>query len=858
MPATAVRRAAAKITQPRLARPLTRQRLEKVLDGMLAEHAVVWVAGTPGSGKTSLVSSYLQRRSRPVLWYQVDERDEDVATCFHYLTLTAAQFDSPEPESLPRYSPEYARGLTAFARSFFGGFFAGLPERAVLVFDNYQEVPEGAALHQVVQVAVDELPVDCQMIIISRHLPPPAYMRLQANQRLAIVEQMQLGFSEDEALALLKLRGHEVADGAELKKWLAVNRGWAAGLVLYSEWARLGQAGFGQLDSLGFEAVFDYFAGEIRSRIADQDARFVTQSALLPVMKPALAAELTGIAAAGEILGRMHRSNTFTTRYEGATVAYQFHPLFREYLLRDLERTHDQETLAELQHAAADLLARDGQIEAAMELLVEARCWRRMGALLCQHAVELINQGRHRMVERWLEKFPDEAFVAKPTLAYWQGACRIFESASESQVWMERAYQRFKATNQVEWAYRAWCGVVRAIRLSWGNYGRYDSWIEELEMLLDAYPEFPSALECEVLLNAIGGLHWRNPTHPRMQEWSARALALADASGDLRLQMSAHSWAAFFDLFYDEVPKASDRIRHLESLLKDRAGDPFIDIFGHFVFGLHAYVIGDSGQAAAIFKNQIEHAHALGLFTWDVTLYMWYGFARLTQGDIEGAVEATERFPNHPAIQGAFGAHFYHQLCAALALEQDHTEQAMNDAQAALGAAAQAGSPCMKAWALSTVAGIDVLTENQGAAEHLDAALEASKCLGARWAEADVRISRALYACQHQSHEEATVALQEAINLMRTQTLLGMASGAKAVRLFAVRALEYGVDADYACKILAAHPNVQDTAPPAYLEAWPCAQSLHLGAFRAGEARRACDLRPQATAAAAGGLEGPN
>ncbi len=75
-------------------------------------------------------------RSAPVLWYQVDERDEDIATLFHYLTLATAQLDSSEAADLPRYSPEYACGLTAFARSFFSGLFVAVPERAVLVFDN--------------------------------------------------------------------------------------------------------------------------------------------------------------------------------------------------------------------------------------------------------------------------------------------------------------------------------------------------------------------------------------------------------------------------------------------------------------------------------------------------------------------------------------------------------------------------------------------------------------------------------------------------------------------------------------------------------------------------------------------------
>ncbi|HEX2239380.1 MAG TPA: BTAD domain-containing putative transcriptional regulator [Gammaproteobacteria bacterium] len=835
MPATAkvARRLAAKITQPRLARPLTRQRLHEVLDGMLTQHAVVWVAAPPGFGKTSLVSNYLESRSRQVMWYQVDERDDDIASFFHYLTL-AAQFDLPEAADLPRYSPEYTLGLTAFARSFFGALFTTLPERVALVFDNYQEVQEDAVLHQVMQVAADELPVDCRLIIISRHLPSPAYTRLWANQRLAVLDQAQLAFKEDEALALLALRGHDISGASPLRSWLAINKGWAAGLVLYSEWARLGYAGLKCLESLGTEAVFDYFAGQIQAKISEQDVRFLTESALLPVMKPALAAELTGFAAAGEVLARLHRRNTFTTRYDGAAVAYEFHPLFRKYLLDKLERSLDLEALTALQWHAAALLAHDGQIEAAMDLLVKAQRWPEMAALLREHAAELINHGRHRLMGQWLAQIPDELFDAEPWLAYWYGACQIFDSAAKSQTWMERAYQGFKKTGEVEGICLAWCGVCRAIRFGWSDYSRYDPWIAELETLLHAYAPLPStAQECEVLLTALAALHWRNPIYPRIGEWTARALALADASADLRLQVDALARVAHFELTHDDVSKATRRIEHLERLLASRVNDPFVDIFAQYVMGLHTYAVGDCARAATIFQKQIKHAHALGLFTYDVVLHTFYGFARLAQGDIQDALQARDELKSSPGIQGAYGAHFYHQLCAAVALEQGATERAARHAQEMIAAAERAGSPFIRAWALTTLAGVKVMTGDDYASDDLDAALDASRRLGSRWPETGVLICRALYACQIDSPENARCALQEAMAQMRAQTLLRMAYASELVRLFAARALEYGIDPDYACKILAASPGATGHAPPAHLEGWPWALKIYtLGSFR--------------------------
>ncbi len=119
MTATPLRDSAflAKITRPGFTQVLRRERLFRRLDA--SREPVIWVSAPPGAGKTTLASSYLVERDLAHLWYQLDARDADPATFFHYLGL-AVRAAAPRLQfDLPHLTAEYLLGLRAFARRYF-------------------------------------------------------------------------------------------------------------------------------------------------------------------------------------------------------------------------------------------------------------------------------------------------------------------------------------------------------------------------------------------------------------------------------------------------------------------------------------------------------------------------------------------------------------------------------------------------------------------------------------------------------------------------------------------------------------------------------------------------------------------
>lgn len=77
-------KALAKLTRPSPEGIFPRKRLFRRLN-QARTRPVIFITAPPGSGKTSLVTSYLKDRKLPCLWYQVDASDADVASFFYHM-----------------------------------------------------------------------------------------------------------------------------------------------------------------------------------------------------------------------------------------------------------------------------------------------------------------------------------------------------------------------------------------------------------------------------------------------------------------------------------------------------------------------------------------------------------------------------------------------------------------------------------------------------------------------------------------------------------------------------------------------------------------------------------------------------
>ena len=130
--------------------------------------------------------------------------------------------------------------------------------------------------------------------------------------------------------------------------------GWVAGLVLLlanRDAAKFHEATRAQNSK---ESLFGYFASEVFARTTPETRDLLMRTALFPYFTLPMAIEISGTEGAAHILSALYEKQYFIERKVDGELTYQYHDLFREFLLTRLSETHDVAALALLRVSAGD------------------------------------------------------------------------------------------------------------------------------------------------------------------------------------------------------------------------------------------------------------------------------------------------------------------------------------------------------------------------------------------------------------------------------------------------------------------------------------------------------------------------
>jgi ATP/maltotriose-dependent transcriptional regulator MalT len=628
-----------KISRPRLPRVLARARLFRLLDSA-RQRPATWVVGPPGAGKTTLVASWLTNRKLKSLWYQVDVSDGDPATLFQYLAAAAEKL-APRRPKLPALTPEYT--LDVFTRRFFRELCAMLSAPTILVFDNCQDAPAGSPLEAVLREALQELPEGMSAVLISRQEPPAGLARLRTHELLQVIPAEELKVTAREAAKIARLRGNTMSAAAVAAACHRV-QGWAAGLVL--TFARGGTtAPRASSASVKPQLLFDYFAGEIFDRVDDETRQVLIETALPPNVTGALARQLTGCERAEAILANLARRGYFTLRHDGTDSVYEYHPLFREFLLARANESMSPERLAETRRCAGLLLSASGQVEAAVELLSGAGAWADLANAILSEAALLLRAGRAATLGSWIGSLPPSVVQRYSWLLYWQGMCKLpFDPATARQP-LESAFAAFRASGDAAGAYRAWSAITLSYHHEWADLTPIDTWIVEFDALRRQFPVIPEPdVEAGVLVAIVTALTFRQPDHPATDEWVQRATDFVLGDSDLQGRVNVASpLGIYLSWFKGDMRRAESIMAALRTAVRTSELPPAIVLEWRATEGAYHQARLESEGCLRASLEGLEFARATGIGLWNVRLGTFVVWAAAARGDWSTVADYLDR-----------------------------------------------------------------------------------------------------------------------------------------------------------------------------------------------------------------------
>lgn len=810
----------AKTTQPTIGSVIAREALFARLDEPPGR-SVVWISAAAGSGKTTLAASYVNARRLRSVWYQVDADDADPASFFHYLTHAARKLGGARPREIPAFTPQHIDAVASFARNFFRQLFARAAPPFALVLDNLHAVPPESAVHAALEAGFTQVPKECCIIVTSRSEPPAALARLRATGQMGCVTGSDLAIGPDEIVAIAAARGQSVSAEAAAELYERT-QGWAAGLVLMLEHARMAGR-LAELPDLATpQVIFDYLAGEIFDRFDPSTREFLLRIACLPRMTATVAEALSGEPKAARLLINLSLNDYFVRESSSDQGRiYQFHPLLREFLRnRATHAMPDAVGKAWLQRGAS-LLQQAGQTEDAVALLIEAGDWGDVARIAAHEADELLAHGRNDTLSGWLDLLPPDLVEGDPRLLLAFAASRAHASPHAAKQHYERAFVAFRGRGDQSGMIRSACGGVDAVILEFDDLAPLDRWIETLDALLVPGNESPETLDVAAVTALIRAMLLRDPGNPRLDHWLDRA---ARYNGEAT---SSPAWRGGFQVARACAALARGDLVAADTILEEAqargsAMAPGTRLALSLTRGSRYLVGGAYSDVREVVREALVFANAEGIHAYDTWLRLVDIVALMCAGDRALAATGLQ-------VLESGGAHLHrthraciHYLRGWLKTQEHDSVGAYREGKTALAVAIETGIPWFECLARIALAQLYATgTDRHNADAQLRAAESIARHVKSPWLQFGTHLAAAAVA---RATGDAAAALED----LRAAFRLGREHGLgpppawrpEALADLCVDALEAQIETDFA-RALIDSGALMPKVPPLRVQQWP-------------------------------------
>ncbi|MFV1873007.1 MAG: LuxR C-terminal-related transcriptional regulator [Oleiphilus sp.] len=392
---------------------------------------LVLISAPAGYGKTTLVSQWLHNYADVSCWLSLDHYDNEPLRFWEYFIGSIAK-------QVPDFGIEAKSFLQEDKQHFDAAVTALINELSIredassamcLVLDDFHNISNSALLQQFAYL-IDFLPDNITIILTTRFEPQLPIARWSVKNWVDKIYAADLVFSMDESTHFLNTYMGLALNEQQISLIVKKTEGWVAAIQLAALSASsvqsqhassnseftLGNSQLTGVDLLGDDRhISDYILTEILEHQPENIQAFLMDTSCLLRLSPELCDYVRQSNDSRELLEKLQQSNLFLIPLDKNHQNYRYHDMFRDALLSKL-RTEQNGHYIELQQRAVEWLIKQQQAHEAIHQVIQLKDWPQLQTLLEENGNNLIHEGHHLLVLKWLKHIPEELFSQSPRI----------------------------------------------------------------------------------------------------------------------------------------------------------------------------------------------------------------------------------------------------------------------------------------------------------------------------------------------------------------------------------------------------------------------------------------------------------
>lgn len=422
---------------------LRRERLIKRLKDNL-EKKLILVCADAGYGKTTLLTTFIKQVKKPYAWLTLNSGDRCFNTFIKYMIAGIRQ-----------YFPEF--GNAFLWKLIKNGFSVNMEETLIsfanslqavshvdiwTILDDYHNVSDSHEITECMNFLLTNSPSNLHFIIASRAKPLFSVSRLKSKGEYYELSADDMKFTYEETQMLFRdiwRSDHEKEK--ILRLWTETN-GWITAIYLYLSSLRENRELELTIRSSEMHAeLYKYLAEEILTNQEKTIRNFLIKTSIFDVLQPKICDRLLQTKRSQKILHQLADSGLFTHCIDSEQELYQYHPLFREFLLNTLEKGRSANDLQGLYAKAGRIMEESGDLYGALAFFIRIKKWHSAANLLHRMLKENIQRLEVLQIEQYLEKFPLDYIEKDARLLFLKGLIAYYKEKYQNALGLMKQAQ---------------------------------------------------------------------------------------------------------------------------------------------------------------------------------------------------------------------------------------------------------------------------------------------------------------------------------------------------------------------------------------------------------------------------------